>query len=196
MDPDDVTEEERALVKEFASNYTADPDCSPWGLTPRMALRLYSQAELMGSLAKEDPAFLTEDDWVLPPAALRSGPAFHQRFVQCFFDLADRLRRLTGDGLLARCVGDEVALDAVLNAARDAHKDGTDDDVLGPLMAELPANKEHDGDFELYSETLFEDRDFEMLWRADLDGIEDDDEHAKEFGIVNLRPDRWFLPFR
>jgi hypothetical protein len=84
----------------------------------------------------------------------------------------------------------------VLLRSRRAPSDGTEDDVLGLLLAELPANGDYDDDFALYSETLFEDRDFEMLWRADLDGIEDDDDHAEEFGIVNLRPDRWFLPFR
>ena len=188
-------ERDRSLVEAFGAAYTTDPATTPWGLTPRMACRLYSHALMISSLARDDPSYLTDDDWALPPVALRADPAFHQRFARCFGDLAERLRDPESTPDLTQCVGDEVALDTVLNVARDAWADGTERESIGKALTRLPECRPYDDDFAYYSDTLFQDRDFEVLWRPDLDGIEDDDALAGEFNLVNLRLDRWFLPF-
>jgi hypothetical protein len=34
------------------------------------------------------------------------------------------------------------------------------------------------------------------LWSSEMDGIEGNEELTNHFGMVNLHPDQWFLPFR
>lgn len=61
------------------------------GSYPEDGLRLHTQAILAADEARHRPEYLTESDWILPPIALRQvTPAFVNRFVQCFEDLAIR----------------------------------------------------------------------------------------------------------
>lgn len=117
LSPDDAD-----LLETFARAYSTDVEESRWGLTPRMAIRLDAHARAIAALTRADPAYLIDDGSILPPNAVRRAtPAFLSRFSQCFDDLADRL--LAGGDIsafLPLCTADEVALDHVLEVARDA----------------------------------------------------------------------------
>lgn len=187
-----------SLVADLTAGYDTDVDQSPWGLTPRMALRLVIQAQFVADLARGNPDYFTLGDWVLPEIVRdQATPEFLERFHQCFEDLIRRLRhpQYGSDGL-AQCVGDEVALRHVVALARDAASDGSESVETGPEFSLLPASPEFDDEFEFYEEVLFEDRDFDLLWSGDYSRLTDDDEASGVPHPVNLRPDRWFLPFR
>lgn len=93
-------------------------------------------------------------------------------------------------------MGDEVALGHVISMVASAHEDGNETGALAEMVAALPDGGDAEDDFEMYADSLFEDRDFEWLWQADLDGIESDEDMRKLVGIANLHPSQWFLPFR
>ena len=182
------------IVRAISTAYSTDPEQSKWALTPRMACRLLIQARFVADIAL-DPDYLTGTTFVLPPIALRQAtPAFLTRFARCFDDLAQRIAYPGGAEVLTACTGDEVALDHVLELARGAYLDGTELDMIGELFDKLPVSPELDDDFDFYADVLFLDRDFELLWQPELDGIEGD-EPAEALCLVNLKPDRWFLPF-
>lgn len=177
--------------------YGAGPDGSPWGLTPQTAYRLVVAAEDAFDSARETPEVALED--VLPPRVLLSATdAFIARFAQCFADLAERIIAAdprSGDwSHLSGCVGEEVALAHVIEVARDGHVDGWLEEPFRAELDLLASDPERDVDFEWFADALFADRDFEVLWMHNLDGIEDDPESA-HLRFVNLQPERWFLPF-
>lgn len=171
---------------------------SAWGLTPQMAFRLIVAAEDTFDGACEHPGVFV-DEGMLPPSVLAAADdVFISRFLSCFSDLAERLEaaesRCAPRRYLAHCVGEEVALAHVIQVAADWHADGWFDDAHRDELARLATNSERDRDFDWYADTLFEDRDFEVLWMPHLDGVEGDDRFA-HVRFVNLHRSRWFLPF-
>lgn len=90
--------------------------------------------------------------------------------------------------MLATCTAEELALHMILTVAWQHLAAGHFDRELG----ELSDHGEDDRAFARLHEVLFEDHDVLLLYRADLDRIEDDDLVAES----NLHPRDWFRPFR
>lgn len=185
------------LVTAIAKHYRTDPDRSPWGLTPRMALRLVAQCHMEFDTARLSPESMTDGTWILPSVALaRATPEFLDRFTRCFADIADRLLDPTSAGSLLHCTGEEIAMSHVIDQAKAFYADGGEPEVIGFELDALADGGDLDVDFDWYSEILFDDKDYELLWMPQMDGIADDDDAARQLALANLRPDRWFLPFR
>jgi len=171
---------------DFAALYPVDDDTV---LTPRLA---YALCETAWYLA--DEWRLVADDVYarrhLPPIAHGvATPEWRERFAQCFERLAEQIA--IGDGetsVLATCAAEELALHMTLTIAWQHLADGHFDTELD----ELPDLGEDDRAFARLHEVLFEDHDFLLIYRADLDGIEDEDLVAES----NLHPRDWFRPFR
>lgn len=173
---------------DFAALY--GPDDDEWVLTPRLA---YVLCETAWYLADEW-RLVADDDYVrrhLPrighTVATRE---WRERFADCFERLGERIA--AGDGessILATCTAEELALHMILTTAWHHLADGYFD---GDVLTDLPDHGDDDRDFALLHEVLFEDHDVLLLYRADLDGIEDDDLVAES----NLHPRDWLRPFR
>lgn len=171
---------------------------SPWGLTPQMAFRLIAAAKNIHDSSRDDPDLFSEDDAIPRTVFARVTPEFLDRQRRCYADLAARLvegtRPVSDWPYLATCVGEEVALAHVLRVARDDHDTGHLDDVFDIELDQLATDSALDANFDFYEDSLFDDRDFEVLWSAELDGIENDEEVALHMRYVNFHPSRWFLP--
>jgi len=113
----------------------------------------------------------------LPPKYLsRYTPQFAKRFLTCLLTVAWKLWA-PGIHHLA-CVGEELALAAIIDRARYV----LEDEGIEP-------------DFSGLAECAFEDKDFEWLFEPELDGIEDTS-MGRMLAIANLHFDEWFKPFR
>lgn len=189
-----MREPDRQLVEDLRFGYVADVDQSPWSLTPRMALQLVWQAQFVVDLAADDPDFFRSVG-ALPSIAVElASPEFLERFRKSFEDLVHRLRHPAETaGSLAQCVGDEVALAYLLRAAADCIEEPAERQVMEPELAALPEAAEFDSNFLFYEDVLFEDRDFELLFRDFSDEASADWE-ALAIQQPSLRPDGWFLP--
>lgn len=184
------------LIERHGGPGSAHP--SPWQLTPLMAFYLVVTAKARADAITEQRAPVLDE--ALPPLVrLGATPEFHQRFRQCYLDLADRITHAqppaSGWPHLAQCVGEEVALADVLAVAEDDHLSGFFDDLYSDELERLTTNPARDADFGLYETELFKDHDFKVLWAPELDGIEDDETIVSWLGYTNLQPSRWFLPF-
>ena len=71
------------------------------------------------------------------------------------------------------------------------------EEMLFATIAETVQNADLDvGDvFDDLEESVFQDLDYEMLFNAQFDGIENDAAATAHYGIANLRFDEWFAPF-
>lgn len=159
-------------------------------LTPRLAYLLCESAWYLA----DEWRLVADDEYVrrdLPRIAHRHATTeWLARFAECFQSLAERIAAGDGDAsALATCTGEELALHMTLTVAPRVLDDGLFDQGL---FAELPDHGDADRDFALLHEALFEDHDVLMLYRADLDGIEDNGLVAE----ANLHPRDWFTPFR
>lgn len=116
-------------------------------------------------------------------------PAWRERFAQCFERLGEQIAMGEGEtSVLATCTAEELALHMTLTVAQRHLADGHfDSELVG-----LPDLGEDDRAFARLHEVLFEDHDVLLLYRAELDGVEDDDLVAES----TLRPRDWFRPFR
>ena len=113
-------------------------------------------------------------------------------FARCFPVLASRLavghKNLSH---LASCTGEEMALHLVIEAAEIGVSDGS-----LAMDQSLPPDEDRDQDFDWVREVLFRDHDVLWLFEDSLDGIDDpDSELSKQYGLANLHPNRWFVPF-
>jgi len=189
MVPDDPSEEDFDPRNEFSQ------------CTPRTALVLSVALEVMadwiidGCDRDEDTGRYTNDE--LPPIARNRTYEWMARLSNCFLDLRDDIL-IKGQDPRPLCTGEEVALALAIEYARDDFDSGLFSDEDGEYAAaleSLPAHPE-DYDWEMLEELLFKDRDFEMLYDAKLDGIEDPECAAnKHLGIINLHPNDWFKWF-
>lgn len=82
----------------------------------------------------------------------------------------------------------------MVRVARDDHETGHVSEIFDIELDRLANGTSFDTNFDFYDDQLFEDRDFEVLWSAELDGIENDEEVVLHMRYVNLHPSRWFLP--
>lgn len=178
-----------------------DPDLvggSPWSLTPQMAFRLIVAAETIHDSCLDDPNLFDEDNAIPRSVLAKASDEFLERQRRCYADLATKIVEgtLPSDlwSYLPACVGEEVALAHVLRVARDDYESGHLDEIFDVELGRLATDQALDTNFDFFEDQLFEDRDFEVLWSAELDGIENDEAVAIHMRYVNLHPSRWFLP--
>ena len=113
----------------------------------------------------------------LPPKYLpRYTPQFAKEFLVCVLTVAWKLRSPSVHRLA--CVGEELALAAIIQRAKDV----LEDEGIEP-------------DFRAFEQCVFEDKDFELLFAPKLDGFEDT-EVGRMLAIANLHFEDWFTPFR
>ncbi len=161
-------------------------------LSPRMAELLWGTALFLGE-ASNDEDFLADLREQLPSVVQRlADHRWMARFSRCFEILAARLAAgYENLSHLASCTGEEMALHFVIEAAETGVSDGS-----LTINQSLPLDPDRDQDFDWVREILFRDHDVLLLFEDSLDGIEAADSGpAKEHGMANLHPHRWFLPF-
>lgn len=113
----------------------------------------------------------------LPPKYLpRYTPQFAKQFLACILTVAWKLRA-PGVHRLA-CVAEELALAAIIERARDVLEDQGVEPAFGA-----------------FEQCAFEDLDYELLFRPELDGIEDT-AVGRNLAMANLHFGDWFSPFR
>jgi hypothetical protein len=127
--------------------------------------------------------------------ASRGRGLVHQRFVDSFDALADRLARgQIAEDEVTTCTGEEMALHLVIDFAEGEFDSGFDSDA--EALDRLPDCGDADHDFERARDVLLRDEDVLMFYDASLDEIDDpDNDLAAAYRTVNLHPSRWFLPF-
>lgn len=171
-------------VPDFATLYDQS------GLSPRMAARLWSVAEIM----YDDALAGAADDLIeqLPPIAqAHADQMFTSAFISRFAVIAKRIAR----GLryleeIATCTADEMAVHIIITYAEQAYS-GRD-----PVwIHDLPPRPDKDYEFDWLPELLLQDDDVLMLFNPALDGIEDAGEEYSECRFVNLHPNDWFDEF-
>ena len=112
----------------------------------------------------------------LPPKYLpRYSFLFAKQFLTCLLTVAWKLRSRQDHAL--SCIAEELALRALLEAAQS-------------ILEASGETATYDG----LREVAFEDEDIELLFRPDLDGIEDS-ELGRSLGVGNLAFGDWFVPF-
>lgn len=75
-------------------------------------------------------------------------------------------------------------------------KDAMRDADLEGLFEDLPTDEDWDGDYEEILPALTGDADIKMLWKADLDGLEDPGDPTNSFlGMGDYRPQAWHRYF-
>src|SRR5262249_10609652 len=101
---------------------------------------------------------------------------FAKRFLACVYTVAWKLH--SPDLQTLACVGEELALHALIQSAEAILDDGGTEE-----------------DFDSLREAAFEDEDYALLFDPRWDGIEESG-HGRRLGMANLRYDDWFMPFR
>lgn len=121
-----------------------------------------------------------EPDYLPPRLSSYYDASLLKVFLVCVISVAERIER---PRFTLRCVGEELALSALLEEAEARlHMEGTN-----------PNERDRDA-LDALTEA-FEDIDFKFLWDEQFDGIEND-RVGEQTGIVNLNPRDWFKPFR
>jgi len=172
-------------------------------LTPRQAVAMWFTAdELAGEWSAEDVDDLIE---MLPPAIQPiATEVFVRRLARCFSDVADRIAvGAVGEMELARCTGDEWAVHRILEAAQDwlatLHDTMSTDNLAEDFARETSATwlDEVDGDDFASNivERVLQDSDVEWVYEAVPDAFERAHPELDQFGLANLHPSQWFLPF-
>ncbi len=112
----------------------------------------------------------------LPPQFVRRyTPLFAKKFLATFHAAAWKITQ--PDAYQLSCVAEEIAAEAIV--------------VQAEAILELEGEE---ADFGLFRDGIFEDMDFDWLFHAEMDGIEDA-EIAEEMVMVNLRFEDWFKRF-
>jgi len=106
----------------------------------------------------------------------RYNQLFARQFLACLMTVAWKLT--SPDPQWLACVGEELALDALLRQAE----------------IQLDVEGEH-ADFGDFEDVAFEDTDFKVLFDPAWDGIEDS-EVGEYLRMANLHLADWFKPFR
>jgi len=104
---------------------------------------------------------------------------FARSFLVCTLTVALKLRA-PGEHRLA-CTAEELALHAIVNEAEAL------------ILADPEMDDDAAANFNEFRATAFEDWDYEMLFDAAADGIEDSTDPKAD--VVNLRFNDWFKPF-
>ena len=102
---------------------------------------------------------------------------FIQRFFASLMTVGYKLAPPRPSTPLLSCTAEELACGMILN--------------LAEIHLEENGVK---ADFDLFEEDICQDNDLKLLYRADVDGIEDSPEFAYS-GIGHLRLEEWFLHF-
>ena len=130
-----------------------------------------------------DVLYLSEHAWLMMhlPRQYRAryNRLFVQRFIACLMTVACKFAQAPWQSL--SCVGEELATFAFIEDAR--------------TQLELDGHPDPDDAFSDLEDILFEDMDFEFLFEAEFEGIEDT-VAAQELGLANLAFADWFKPFR
>lgn len=159
--------------------------------TPRQAEALYAALDIRTYSVSDNP--LAELVDMLPDVALPylQDLGWRQQFLNRHYAMADRIRR--GNPVPA-CTADELILD---DAVEFAHALVTDEVWLEEMM-EAPVSP-NDYDYFRLHDTLFYDSDFLLLFDDRMSTSADVDAHAPgleaAFGVINLHPRDWFVPF-
>jgi hypothetical protein len=123
----------------------------------------------------EDFTGLTMLDWLPRKHLPRYNGSFARRFAVCLITVAWKL--FDGADHRLACVAEEMALAALLSEAEAWLED-----------------RGREADLRLAAEGAFQDTDFELLFKATYDGIEDADATA-HLAFANLGFADWFEPF-
>lgn len=170
---------------DFGVLYPADQPITA-AIAANIWLELRTIADIWDDLADDSDGRLSWFLPWLPPTARRQGaaePVWLERWAQCFIDLADRLAAGQGGPGLCRCTGEQMALHVAMDELRLRADAG--DDMYVPL-GDDPAAEIEEAD-----EVLLEDDDVLLLFRPELDGLENDPDFLPD--KADLRPDQWFL---
>jgi hypothetical protein len=175
--------------------------CSGFQLTPRTAAALWTAAGVLADQAYDDVLEHGDEpvddsgSWSVfdefPRITWRQNAVWRRQAARSFDDLSDDLA--AGDWPQPTCPAEEMALHLILRSAEAA----VDDDWVGftERYADLPEH-EDDHDWDMLTETLFQDTDILALFSKRLDGIEDPDaDQNRELGIGDYRPQAWFERF-
>jgi hypothetical protein len=175
--------------------------CSGFHMTPRTAAALWTAAGVLADQAYDDVlehgdepvddtgAWSVFDEF--PRITWRQNAIWRRQAARSFDDLSDDLA--AGHWPQPRCPAEEMALHLILRSAEAA----VDDDWAGftGRYVDLPGH-EGDYDWDMLTETLFQDLDILALFSKQLDGIEDPDaDQNRELGIGDYRPQAWFERF-
>ncbi|WP_410597323.1 hypothetical protein [Amycolatopsis sp. lyj-23] len=126
-----------------------------------------------------------------PRITWRQNAVWRRQAARSFDDLSDDLA--AGKWPQPRCPAEEMALHLVLRSAEAAVSDNWAD--LTQRYADLPEHDD-DHDWDMLTETLFQDIDILALFSKQLDGIEDPGaDQNRELGIGDYRPQAWFERF-
>lgn len=168
---------------DFAALYQRGGVDTGWGLTPKLAYRLWYAAQVLSDEWQVDPEReLLADELPVIARPFASDPSWFGGFAECFDAVEDWLAGNRG-GSVARCTGEELALHMVVELADGFTSDGI---IAGDEVRYLPDHVDDDA-FEAVTEYLLEDHDVLMLFMPHLDGIEEEE--------PLLHPSRWFVPF-
>ncbi|MDT8912104.1 hypothetical protein [Amycolatopsis sp. PS_44_ISF1] len=175
--------------------------CSGFQITPRTAAALWTAAGVLADQAYDDVlehgdepvdntgARLVFDEF--PQLTWRQNPVWRRQAARSFGNLSDGLA--SGHWPQPRCPAEGMALHLILRSAEAT----VDDDWAGftERYADLPEH-EDDHDWDMLTETLFQDIDILALFSTQLDSIEVPDiDQNRELGIGDYRPQAWFEQF-
>ncbi len=175
--------------------------CSGFQVTPRTAAALWTAAGLLADQAYDDVLEHGDEPvdntatWSVfdefPRITWRQNAIWRRQAARSFDDLSDDLA--AGNWPQPRCPAEEMALHLILRSAESA----VDDDWAGLTgrYADLPEHDD-DHDWDMLTDTLFQDTDILALFSKQLDGIEDPDtDQNRELGIGDYRAQAWFERF-
>lgn len=136
-------------------------------------------------------------DYLPPLHLIRYDARFAERFLNATEVVATKLKRAREQGWsypsegLLNSVAEEIAMEAILQMAEAL----IDVDLENGQLTDETAKALRDHVEEI-RDIGFEDRDFEWLFRPEVDGIAEDSEIAPKMGFANLGFEDWFKPFR
>ena len=196
MSEDDWDRQVMRLLDRHGGPSSAHP--SPWRLTPQMAFRPIVAADSITDLDEDALEAALADD--LPPLIRATAtPEFLSPYHRCYADLSERITRAETPAdrwlYLARCVGEEVALDHMLEIVREDHESGHTEDLFAEEVGRLATDPRRDTDVDHYQDSLFKDRDFRVLVVTPTRRHRGRQGSARRLGYSNLQPAKWFLPF-
>ncbi len=176
-----------------------DDDCDVCGVapavTPRTAAVLHHVAGLIADEVYDDaergqyPGQAAAADMVLPEVVRGQHQHFFRRMARAFDDLAGDLA--AGRLPLPACMAEEIALDILIEQARDTAGDLAADGMT--TLDGLPATA-HDFAWDRLQDVLFQDKDYEgYLYGAAAAGDGELDHWFEEFNNITARdPHRGF----
>ena len=126
----------------------------------------------------------------------RYDAAFAAAFLEATRTVGTKLQEARAQGKpypdedLPGCVAEELALDAILDAAKVQIDLRTDEGLLT-----LERQEQFLEEIAMLRDVAFADRDFEFLFDASKDGAVEDPGLAAHMRFCNLAYDDWFTPF-